>query len=176
MDYIQKIDGSSSNKYEFYNNPNLYKSSFKKFANLSDIFIAGHYYASDSPYLFTREDAKLEDFNLKVVADISCDINGPVASTIRSSSIQDPIYGYSPVTEKEVDFKQDDAIAVMAVSNLPCELPRDASEDFGNVMLEKLLPLLINGDKEEIILNGTICNDGDLLPNFEYLRGYITVD
>ena len=176
MDYIEKIDGSLSNKYEFYRNPNLYKSSFKKFAKLSDIFIAGHYYASNSPYIFTREDAKLEDFNLKVVADISCDIDGPVASTIRPSSIEDPIYGYSPISEKEVDFNQCDAIAVMAVSNLPCELPKDASEDFGDVLLDKLLPLLIDGDKEKIILNGTICSGGNLLPKFEYLRDYIKVD
>ena len=82
-----------------------------KYAKQADIFIAGHYYSSGSPYLFTRENAKNTDFNLKVIADISCDINGPVASTIRSSTIKDPIYGYSKTSEQEVDFKQGDAIA-----------------------------------------------------------------
>ncbi len=75
--------------------------------------------------------------------------------------------------EKEVSFKDDNAVAVMAVSNLPCELPKDASEDFGSEMLEKIFPLLINEDKDGIISNATICSAGDLMPNFEYLRGYV---
>ena len=122
---------------------------------------------------FTKEDIRSDDFNLKVVADISCDIDGPVASTIRSSTISNPIYGYNPISEKEIDFRKDDAIAVMAVSNLPCELPKDASEDFGNEILDKVIPSLFNGDKNKIIYNATICSDGDLNPAFEYLRDYI---
>ncbi len=176
MDYNERIDGSFSDKNEFYKHPELYQSSFNKFTKSADIFIAGHYYASGSPYLFTKEDAKLDDFNLKVIADISCDIDGPVASTIRPSTIEDPIYGYNAETEKEVPYKQDNAIAVMAVSNLPCELPKDASEDFGSEMLERVMPALINGDKEQIISNATICRDGDLMPNFEYLRDYVNGD
>jgi len=174
MDYNERIDGSLSNKHQFYTNPELYRSSFVKFAIRADIFIAGHYHASGSPYLFSREDARLDKFKLKVVADISCDIDGPVASTIRPSTIQDPIYGYCPATEQEVSFKQDNSIAVMAVSNLPCELPKDASEDFGNDMLEKIIPCLINGDREEVISNATICSLGRLNQRFEYLRGYIS--
>jgi saccharopine dehydrogenase (NAD+, L-lysine-forming) len=173
MDYNERIDGSMSDKYEFYAHPELYQSSFVKFAKKADIFIAGHYYGSGSPYLFTREDAKSEDFNLKVVADISCDIDGPVASTIRPSTISKPIYGYNPLTEQEVSFDQNIAIAVMAVSNLPCELPLDASEDFGNEMLDKIIPSLMNGDKDQVISNATICSAGDLTPNFEYLREYV---
>ena len=173
LDFNERVDGLKSEKLDFYNHPELYRSSFKKFTNVADIFIAGHYYASGSPCLFTREDIRSDDFNLKVVADISCDIDGPVASTIRSSTISNPIYGYNPVSEKEIDFRRDDAIAVMAVSNLPCELPKDASEDFGNEILYKVIPSLFNGDKNKIIYNATICSDGDLNPDFEYLRDYI---
>jgi alanine dehydrogenase len=173
MDFNERIDGSLSDKYEFYDYPKLYKSSFAKFTKTADIFIAGHYYSSGSPYLFTREDAKLKDFNLKVIADISCDIDGPVASTIRSSTIKSPIYGYDPKGENEVSYNNEGAIAVMAVSNLPCELPKDASEDFGDELLAEILPYLINGDVEQIISNATICCDGDLTENFEYLRKYI---
>ena len=173
MDYNARIDGSLSDKVEFYSHPELYKSLFIKFAKRADIFIAGHYYGSGSPYLITRTDAKSDDFNLKVIADISCDIDGPVASTIRPSTITDPIYGYDSIKEQEVPFKEDNAIAVMAISNLPCELPKDASEDFGNEMLNKIIPALINGDNENIISNATICSEGDLTPNFEYLRGYV---
>ena len=113
------------------------------------------------------------DFKIRTVADISCDIDGPVASTIQPSTIADPIYGYNPQTESEDDFAKSDVIAVMAVDNLPCELPKDASEDFGNEMLEKILPSLIMSDDEQIIENATICKNGDLTPNFEYLRNYV---
>ena len=173
MDYNVKKDGSSAVKQEFYSNPELFKSSFMDYAIHADIFIAGHYYSSGSPYLFTRQDAKRPDFNLKVVADVSCDINGPVACTIKPSTISNPIYGYDKQTEQEVDFRNEDAIAVMAVDNLPCELPKDASEDFGNEMMYKILPSLIVSDDEQIIANATICKAGDLTQNFEYLRNYV---
>jgi len=173
MDYNVRIDGSESVKSEFYNNPELYKSSFMDYAKYADIFIAGHYYGSGSPYLFTREDARSEAFNLKVIADISCDIDGPVASTIRPSTINNPIYGYNPETEAEDNFMKNGVVAVMAVDNLPCELPKDASEYFGNEMLEKIFPILINGDNDQIIAHATICKNGDLTPNFEYLRDYV---
>ena len=173
MDYNVRIDGSESIKSEFYNNPELYKSSFMDYAKYADLFIAGHYYGSGSPYLFTREDARNTDFNLQVIADVSCDIDGPVASTIRPSTINSPIYGYNPETETEDNFMKNGVVAVMAVDNLPCELPKDASEYFGNEMLEKIFPILINGDNKQIIANATICKNGDLTPNFEYLRDYV---
>jgi len=173
MDYNVKKDGSSTVKQEFYSNPELFKSTFMSYAKHADIFIAGHYYSSGSPYLFTRNDAKSSGFNLKVVADISCDINGPVACTIKPSTIANPIYGYDKQSEQEVDFKNKDAIAVMAVDNLPCELPKDASEDFGNEILDKIIPSLLISDDEKIIANATICKAGDLTPNFEYLRNYV---
>jgi len=173
MDYNVRIDGSESNKSEFYKHPELYCSSFMDYAKQADIFIAGHYYSSGSPYLFTREDAKHSDFNIKVVADVSCDIDGPVASTIRPSTIEAPIYGYNPISETEDSFLKEGNIAVMAVDNLPCELPKDASEFFANELSEKILPSLIMCDDEKIIENATICKNGDLTQNFEYLRNYV---
>ena len=128
MDYNQRYDLSKGSFNDFITNPSLYESTFMKYANKSDIFIAGHYFGSGSPYLFTRFDARSEAFKIRVVADISCDIDGPVASTIRPSSISNPIYGYNPITEMEDDFSIDGIIAVMAVDNLPCELSKDASE------------------------------------------------
>ena len=172
MDYYQRIDGNILNKDDFYNNPKEYKSSFMEYAKHADIFIAGHFYADGSPFLYTRRDVNSEDFNIKVVADISCDIDGPVASTIRSSTIEDPIYGYNPETESEDNFLKDGVIAVMAVDNLPCELPKESSKDFGNNLIHKVLPLLLY-DKDRIIERATICKDGDLTLEFEYLRNYI---
>ena len=173
MDYNERIDGEEPVKSDFYMRPELYKSVFMSYAKKADIFIAGHYFSSGSPYLFTREDMKTSDFNLQVVADVSCDIDGPVACTVRPSTIAKPIYGYNPLTEQEDDFKKEGIVAVMAVDNLPCELPKDASEDFGNEMLAKIIPSLLISDDEQIIANATICKAGDLTPNFEYLRNYV---
>ncbi|MGB7393127.1 MAG: NAD(P)-dependent oxidoreductase, partial [Pricia sp.] len=86
---------------DFFENPAAYESDFFRFAKVTDFFIAGHFYGQGAPYLFTREDAKHRDFKIKVVADVSCDIDGPVASTIRPSTIAEPIYGYDPETEQE---------------------------------------------------------------------------
>jgi alanine dehydrogenase len=143
------------------------------YASCADILIAGHYYAQGSPYLFSREDVKSTLFNIRTVADISCDINGPVASTIRSSTIQNPIYGYNPVTETEDIFDKDSVISVMAVDNLPCELPKDSSEDFGSQMLNEIFPLLFNCNNSDVIKGATICDNGDLTSDFEYLRDFL---
>ena len=143
-----------------------------KYAKHADIYIAGHYYGSGAPYLFTRNDVKSLDFNISVVADVSCDIDGPVATTIRSSIITDPIYGYNPVTEKEDDYMKDGVVAVMAVDNLPCELPKDSSEDFGEHLINSVIPIITTNNN--IIVGATICEKGDLTKNYEYLRGFIS--
>ena len=173
MDYMERIDNSRSSKKDFYSNPDKYKSCFMKFAVSTDIFIAGHFYSEGSPYLFSRDQVRSDDFNIKVVADISCDIDGPVACTIRPSTIENPFYGYNPITEKEDDMYLDHVVAVMAVSNLPCELPKDSSNDFGQVFIDKILFHLLDGDKTEVLKKATICENGDLNDSFEYLNQYL---
>ena len=175
-DYNVRKDGSDFSNSEFFSNPSLFKSSFMNFASCADIFIAGHYYAKGSPFLFTREDAKSSNFKIRTIADISCDIDGPVASTIRPSTISEPIYGYNPQTESEDIFDKDEVITVMAVDNLPCELPKDASEDFGNALVQHIFPCLMGNDSEQIITRATICENGDLTANYEYLREYVNAE
>ena len=172
-DYNAKIDGSEFSDKEFFTAPELFESTFMDYAKCADIFIAGHYYGAGSPYLFTRQDAKSSEFKIRTIADISCDIDGPVASTIRPSTIAEPIYGYNPRTESEDVFDHEDVITVMAVDNLPCELPKDASEDFGNELLKYVFPVLLGDDTEQIIDRATICKDGDLNSPYEYLRDYL---
>lgn len=171
-DYYKKPDGSSFKRTEVYNHPERFESDFMKFAKVADIYISGHFWDEDAPFIFSREDAKSPNFNIKVVGDVSCDIDGPVACTLRPSTIADPIYGYNPQTETETSFDDKNAITVMAVDNLPCELPKDASSDFGREFIDKVLPHLIN-DSEEVIKRATICKDGDLMPEYEYLRDYV---
>ena len=176
LDYNQRIDNEISSKSDFYKNPTEYRSIFGKYAAVADIFIAGHFYGNGSPFLFTRKDAKKATFKIRTVADISCDIDGPVACTIRASTIAEPIYGYNPITEQEDDFNKQDVISVMAVDNLPCELPRDASLHFGSVLIKSIFPALLEEDPERVIERATICENGKLSPNFQYLHQYVFGD
>jgi alanine dehydrogenase len=172
--YNKHKDGKRWDKYDFYNNPQDYVSDFMRFAKVADMFIAGHFYGDGAPFLFTREDAKKPDFKINLIADISCDIDGPVASTIRPSTIADPFYGYDPKTEKEVPFDTPGAITVMAVDNLPCELPRDASKGFGEQFLKHVIPAFFNNDKDGILKRARVTTkEGTLTPRFKYLQNYV---
>ena len=173
LDYNKRIDGQVLTNSDFYNNPSAYISNFMRFAKVTDYFIAGHFFGDGSPYLFTREDAKSDQFNIRLVADISCDIDGPVASTLRASTIADPIYGYDPETSTEVAYTSSDAITVMAVDNLPCELPKDASDGFGDLFLTHVIPAFFNGDKDGILARAAMTNAQELTPRYEYLQGYV---
>jgi saccharopine dehydrogenase (NAD+, L-lysine-forming) len=172
-EYNRRADGTVFKSVDFYNNPELFVSDFMRFAKQTDFYISGHYWEAGSPFLFTREDAKKEDFRIKLVADISCDIDGPVASTLRPSTIQDPFYGYDPINEVEVPFGTDNSIAVMAVDNLPCELPRDASNDFGEMFVKSILPSFLNGDKNGILKRATIATNGAVTDEYAYLREWV---
>ncbi|MEM8847396.1 MAG: NAD(P)-dependent oxidoreductase [Bacteroidota bacterium] len=172
-EYNKRKDGVRGNKADFFANPEEYKSNFFRFARVTDFYIAGHFYGDGAPYLYTREDAKHEDFKIKVVADVSCDIDGPVATTIKPSTIADPIYGYDPDSESEVDFKNPDAIAVMAVDNLPAELPRDASNGFGEAFSKYVIPAFFNGDKDGILERGRMTQNGKLTKRYAYLQDYV---
>ena len=173
LEYNKRKDGLVLTNRDFYNNPSDYESDFMRFAAVTDYFIAGHFFGDGSPFLFTREDAKKDHFKIRLVADISCDIDGPVASTLRASTIADPVYGYDPTTATEVNFKTPGAIAVMAVDNLPCELPKDASEGFGNLFLEHVIPAFYNDDKEEVLDRAKMTSDGKLTKRYAYLQAYL---
>ncbi|WP_228850806.1 NAD(P)-dependent oxidoreductase [Aegicerativicinus sediminis] len=172
-EYNKRMDGIRGSYADFFANPEEYRSDFFRFAEVTDLYIAGHFYGEGAPYLFTREDVKNPNFKITTVADISCDIDGPVATTIRPSTIAEPIYGYDPISESEVDFKNENAIAVMAVDNLPCELPKDASEGFGEMFLEYVIPAFFNNDKDGILDRAKITENGKLTPRFAYLQAYV---
>ncbi len=171
VDYYETLDSKKSSKKDIYNKPSQHKSCFYKYLNNADMLITGHFYDSEAPFLFTKKNI-INNKKLKVVADISCDIDGPIPCTIRPSKITSPIYGYNPITFKEDDFLNDGVIAVMAVDNLPCELPRDASAYFGKELIEKVIPNFLK-DEDGIIKRGTITQSGNLTEKFRYLDDYI---
>jgi alanine dehydrogenase len=171
--YNRRKDGSVFRESDFYEHPELFESDFGKFLPHTDLYIAGHFWSAQSPRFFTREELADSSCRIQLIADISCDINGPIPSTIRASTIADPFYGYDPHTGKETDAFDKNSITVMAVDNLPCELPRDASEDFGNTLSKTIIPLLIQGDKDQILEKATIAQNGKLTPYFSYLQDYV---
>ena len=174
LDYNKRKDGAEGSIPEFFSNPEFYESDFWRFAVISDFFIAGHFYGEGAPVFFTKEEARTPNFNIKYIADISCDIAGPIPSTIRPSTIANPIYGYDPKTEKETDYKNPEAITVMAVDNLPCELPKDASEGFGEMFLEHVLPAFFNNDKNGILERARMTKNGKLTPKYNYLQDFVS--
>lgn len=172
-DYYARKDGSEFIKKEFYSNPELFNSTFDRYVPLSDMYIPCHFWSSKAPIILPNEVLLADSCRLKVIADVSCDVDGPIASTIRASKIGDSIYGYDPKTQTEVDFLNEGAIAVMAVDNLPCELPKDASEDFGNELLKNVLPALFGEDPNRIIERASETNlNGELTEEFKYLEDY----
>ncbi|EDM43366.1 hypothetical protein SCB49_01387 [unidentified eubacterium SCB49] len=174
MEYAKRKDGKVGDKFAFYKDPTPYESNFMPYARETDFFIAGHFYGNNAPYLFTREDAKQKDFRINLIADISCDIDGPVAATIKASTIADPFFGYDPQTESEVAMDEKGAITMMTVDNLPCELPKDASEGFGEMFLESVIPAFFDGDKDGVLNRARMTtNEGKLSERFEYLKDYV---
>ena len=174
LDYVKRKDGQQLEVTDFFKNPTAYDSNFMRFAKITDLYISAHFYGTGSPYIFTREEAKSANFNIKVVADVSCDIDGPVASTIRPSTIAEPIYGYDAQNEKETSYKNKEAIAVMAVDNLPCELPNDASVGFGKMFAKHVIPAFFNKDADGVLERARMTTkEGKLTKRFSYLQDYV---
>lgn len=173
LEYNKRIDGQILDFVDFTEHPEAYTSDFEKFTKVSDIYIAGHFYGNNAPMILTQDMLNAKDCKIRVVADVSCDINGPIASTLRSSTIAEPLYGYLPSENKEVDIFHPAAIVVMAVDNLPCEIPKDASEGFGEQFMEHVIPAFFNGDKDGILERAKITQNGKLTERFSYLQDYV---
>lgn len=173
-DYHRRKEGGHFNREEFHKYPERYESYFKDYTKVADILMAGAYWNPKAPVLFTREDMLLKDFKVKVIADITCDINGSVPSTKKASSIVDPIYDYDPATDSvKPALSSDSNFTVMAIDNLPCELPRSASEEFGRDLIDRVLPMLLGKDEDGVIARATIADGGKLTSHFEYLQDYV---
>ncbi len=124
--YVVRKDYKPFDLGDFFRHPEAYRSVFFPYTQVTDLFIACHYWDPRSPVFMTPEDYRSPGFRIKVIADVSCDINGPIPSTLRASTIAEPFFGYNPQTEAEDDPFGEKNVTVMAVDNLPGELPRDA--------------------------------------------------
>jgi len=173
-DYVQRKNGYEFDLFHFFVNPAEYENSFIPFAETTDLLLAAAYWNPKAPVLFTTDDMKSEPFRISVISDITCDIDGSIPSTKRSSTIEEPYYDYNPVTEElEPAFSSKQNITVQAVDNLPCELPKDASLDFGRNLIDKVFPSLFVNDTDGIIERATITKNGKLTPGFSYLQDFV---
>lgn len=173
LDYNKRLDGKVLDNEDFYKNPQEYTSDFERFTKVADVFMAGHFHGNNAPDILTQDMLKAANCKIKVVADISCDVDGPIACTIKASTIAEPIFGYLPSENKEVSYTHPAAIVVMSVDNLPCELPKDASEGFGEMFMEHVIPAFFNGDKDGILQRAKMTENGKITERFAYLQDYV---
>lgn len=173
-DYNQSNDKHAAwNTEDFHEHPEKYHSTFMRFAKVADVLIAGAYWDQRAPKLFTTEDSKQKDFSIRLISDITCDINGSIPATVKSTNIYDPAYDFNPYTKDiEAPFSDPRNITVMAIDNLPCEVPRNASEDFGNQLIKNVLPDLLKQPYGDLIARCALTIHGKLGPNFGYLKDY----
>jgi saccharopine dehydrogenase (NAD+, L-lysine-forming) len=158
----------------FTKHPEDYESAFLPYTQVTDIFIACHFWDPHSPKFFTKDDMIKPGFRISVIADISCDINGPIPSTLRATTIADPFYAYNPHLEtEEKAFSRPTNITVMAIDNLPGELPRDASLDFGKMLMNSVLHDIITQTDSPMVQRATIIKNGMLMPKYSYLKDYL---
>jgi len=174
-DYVARLDGEVFEKNHFYQNSTAYRSTFAPYYRRADIFINGIFYDGQAPAFFTREEMQQPDFQIKTIADITCDLmpRSSVPCTIRASKIADPVFGFDPATGLEVPPFSPGSVDVMAIDNLPSELPRDASAFFGRQLLGAIFPELLRGKDSAAIRRGMIAEGGKLTEPFEYLADYV---
>ncbi|MFM8851411.1 MAG: NAD(P)-dependent oxidoreductase [Cytophagales bacterium] len=172
-DYHVRKEGGHFNRDEFHQHPEKYDCTFLAFAKVADILLAGAFWNPKAPWIFELNDLVSADFKIKIIADITCDINGSVPSTIQPSTIVDPLYDFDPYTQTaQPPLSNETNITVMAVDNLPCELPRSASEEFGRDLIDRILLPLLGDDPEHIIDRATMTDGGRLTARFSYLQEY----
>jgi alanine dehydrogenase len=168
--YVHK-ENDSYNREHFHNHSEAYKCRFEEYVPHTDILMNGIYWDVNMPRLFNKEDIASPHFRIQVIADITDDSFGSVPINLGDQSIEDPVYGVDKKSLKKTKPYLPGSVDVMAVGNLPNELPRDASKYFGEQLIKYILPDLLSGGSK-IIEGATIAKEGELTPKFEYLRDY----
>lgn len=169
--YKHKLTGKYS-RMDFHEKPEEYTCKFLPYAEQTDILMNGVYWEKSVPRLFEKEDVKAENFIIQTIADITDDANGSVPINVGDQTIEDPIYGIDKTTLEKTTPYLKNSIDIMAVGNLPNELPRDASRYFGEQLIKHVLEDLV-GNSSAIIDRATIATEGRLTEPFTYLQDYV---
>ena len=158
---------------EFHQHPGDYRCKFLPYAATADILINGVYWDRNMPRLFEWADMAAPSFNIRTIADITDDKEGSVPCNLGDSTMADPVYGVDRITRQRTAPYLSGSVDVMAVGNLPNELPRDASRYFGEQLIKHVLSDLLNGGSA-IIDRATMVRNGELTEPYLYLTGYAT--
>lgn len=169
QDYYQ-LKGKTWDTAYFYAHPQEAISNFERFCNVADVIITGAYWNPASPPLFQLSAIAKPTFKPRLIGDISCDILGGIPCNLRASHLDAPFYDVSPVTFTEQPaFSNPNHITMLAVDNLPSALPYEASKDFGTQLLQHVIPLLLEDEKNNILQRAIIAQNGKLMPSFQHL-------
>ncbi|MDE3184024.1 MAG: alanine dehydrogenase [Bacteroidota bacterium] len=168
--YTNKLTGKYTRK-EFHEHPENYQCLFRDYISETDILLNGIYWYEKVPRLFEMEDMKKDSFRIKTIADISDDRNGSVPCNLGDNTMEDPVYGVNKMTGERTAPYLEGSVDVMAVGNLPNELPRDASRYFGEQLTKYILDDLITGTSK-IIEEATIVANGQLKEKYAYMKEY----
>lgn len=171
--YVRRRNGQQFDLGHYFKYGHEYESAFEPYTRAADLYITAHYWSKGYPDFMTWDQIRQADFRLQMIADISCDLHGPIPTTLRASSIAEPFYGVDRHTGTETEAFAPEALTVMAVDNLPGEAPRSASIDFGQDLIRTTFPALLGSDTEGIIRRATIAQAGGLCPAFEYLTDWV---
>ncbi|MES2850642.1 MAG: alanine dehydrogenase, partial [Bacteroidota bacterium] len=154
----------------FHEHPTEYRSRFLPFTKCTDILMNGVYWDEDVPRLFETTDVD-DSFSIQTIADITDDEHGSVPINLGDQSIDDPVYGVDKITFEKTAAYETNSIDIMAVGNLPNELPRDASQYFGEQLIKYVLEDLVKGNSE-MLQRATIVKEGKISEAFEYMNEY----
>ncbi|MEN9445375.1 MAG: hypothetical protein RIS47_2266 [Bacteroidota bacterium] len=171
--YSQQKSGEAFDLDHYFRCPSAFESKFAEYGNNADMLITAHYWPAGGPRLLEPADFASGEFSLQIIADISCDLNGPLPSTLRVSTIESPFYGFHKTDAVEVAPFSENAVTVMAIDNLPAEMPRAASEDLGKSLVDVFFPIFLGSSSVRLIENSIICSNGVLSERFGYLQSWL---
>jgi alpha-aminoadipic semialdehyde synthase len=168
---------------DYYHNPQNYKSIFTKHVPYLSILMNCIYWDERYPRLITKKFLKnnFEKLKLQIVGDISVDVNGAVEFTEKVTTPDNPVFVYNPHKDEILDGYQHDGVAVMAVDNLPCELPRESSKEFSYALIP-FIPAIVKADYsvdfEQLnlpieIKKAVILHKGKLTPDYQYINKFL---
>jgi alanine dehydrogenase len=173
-EYVRTKSGEPFSLHHFIERPEAYESHFSRFLGNTDLLIMAAFWDPRAPVLFNREEASRDDFRIRIIADITCDMNGSVPTSVRTTTHEDPYFDFDRKLLKEVEaFSNPSNITVMAIDNLPCGLPREASVDFGETLISKVFPHLLHRQSADIISRATLTESGRLTARYSYLADWI---
>lgn len=173
-DYFGRKSRLPFKQSHFYRKPTSYKSMFNKYTPYADLLINGMYWDDKMPQLFHPIETLSPKFNIKVIADITCDVEGSVPITTEATYPENPVIGWDKVNQKKCEPYTQNSIDVMAVTNLPTELPLNASQDFGESLMNDVFPSLLEGISNPMIYRATITtSEGILNEPYTYLQSFV---